>query len=145
MRTSPSPDQSRLLMWVIVALALADGVLHFALDFILFRGNLFGPVPGPPPRLFLPLNQLFVLNAIGYVILVGAVLITARHPRPWAWVVDAGLALFAAAAIVGWVVYGLPNPRGLGYASKAIEAALLIALAAHMAMQRRAPSPASTR
>ena len=36
---------------------------------------------------------------------------------------------YAVATIVGWVMYGKPNPNGLGYTSKAIEAVLIAILA----------------
>lgn len=85
---------TRLILPVIISvLALADGLLHFMLDFVMFNGNLWGsgsqagPPPGPPPgaaagaggpppggppglQLPLPNNELFVLNAIGYIVLV---------------------------------------------------------------------------
>src|ERR1700724_3425235 len=90
---------NRLTLWilpiVITILALADGVLHFALDIILFRGNFLGrlgpppgapaaPAPAAPPRpplpvpIPLPLNQMFVLNIVGYVILVAAFWLSPR-------------------------------------------------------------------
>ena len=68
---------------IIAVLALADGVIHLLLDFILFGGRggpPSGPRPaippgGPPPAarafpFFLPLNVLFLLNFIGAVVLV---------------------------------------------------------------------------
>src|SRR5215470_8244938 len=92
---------SRLLAIVITILALADGVLHFSLDYLLFRGNLIGrlgPPPGAapppgggggPPQFPLPLNQLFVLNLLGYIVLLLIFWFVAPHLGDWAWVVDA--------------------------------------------------------
>src|SRR5438046_10643001 len=42
-----------ILPAIITVFALADGVLHRSLDFVLFRGRLFGS-PGPPPGGGLP-------------------------------------------------------------------------------------------
>ena len=41
--------------------------------------------------------------------------------------------VYAAASIVNWLQIGGPNPRGLGYTSKALEIALIIALLADWA------------
>lgn len=94
-RADPSLDcqmatQIRGPLAVLISLlALADGVLHLSLNFVLFRGNLFGslgpppgaPAPpggGGPPSFLVPLNQAFTLNLIGYVVLVLLFLSSAR-------------------------------------------------------------------
>jgi hypothetical protein len=178
-----------LTRWIlplgITVLALADGVLHLTLDFVLFHGQLFGsgagggppggaaagratvagassasapvasgtaagaaPVgtsaagpggagapPGPPSMPFpLPLNELFLLNFLGFVVLV---LWFWFGPRRWAWLarrrwlIDLVLLLYTAASVVGWFAVGRPNPMGLGYLSKALELALILALVVH--------------
>src|SRR5512133_567043 len=83
---APESDRSPFARWILPAiitvLALADGLVHLSLDFVLFRGNFFGPgrsgpppgrlAPPPgggPPQLPLPLNELFLLNFVGYVVL----------------------------------------------------------------------------
>jgi hypothetical protein len=131
----------------IVILALADGVIHLLLDFVLFRGRFFGsafpagPRPGaapgraaPPggPRLALPLplNELFLLNFLGAVVLVALFLYSRRWEavkRVWVNVIMIG---YAAVTFIAWWMFGRPNPMGLGYLSKGIEILLIIALAA---------------
>jgi hypothetical protein len=135
-----------ILRILVAVFVLADGALHLALDFVLFRGNLFGnpfaggppsgsPPPGSPPRtggappLPLPLNQLFLLNFVGAVIL--AVLYWFAHRRlgSKSWIINIILIFYEAAAFAGWLLFGSPNPMGLGYLSKAIEIFIIGALA----------------
>jgi len=132
----------------ITVLALGSGVLHLALDMVLFRGNFgyfrvgepaqgsppgggSGPPPGaaPPPQLPLPLNELFLLNFVGWVVLVALFWLA---PRTWAWLIDALMVLYTLAIFGGWAYIGSPNPMNLGYLSKAIEVVLLIALLVHL-------------
>jgi hypothetical protein len=148
---------TRLLAILITILALADGVLHFSLDYVLFRGNLFGrlgPPPGAPapppggggPEFPLPLNQLFVLNLCGYIVLLLIFWFIAPRLGNWAWLVDAVFIVYVAIIFVGWVSIGGPNPRGLGYLSKTIEILLILALLAHMwtlLSRTRSSSPAT--
>jgi hypothetical protein len=132
----------RILRPVVAILALADGVLHFLLDFILYRGNLIGPlvprtppagtVPAQPPLparanpLILQLNQLFLLNFIGAIILVVLFWLAPRWLGTRRWLMSAVLILYEAAAFIGWIIYGRPNPMGLGYLSKGIEIIVVI-------------------
>jgi hypothetical protein len=116
-----------MLRIAIIILATADGLLHLALDFVLFRGNLFGALPFPSP-FPLPLNRLFVLNFVGYVVLAAAFWYAPRFLGPRRWLVDVVLMVYSVLSVVGWFQVGMPNPRGLGYLSKALEAALIVAL-----------------
>ena len=80
----------------------------------------------------LPLNQLFLLNAIGYAVLLlifwlGPVFFGRRR-----WVIDVLLVLYALAAMVGWFYVGMPNPMNLGYISKTLEIVMILALLLHM-------------
>jgi hypothetical protein len=131
-----------ILQVIITILALADGVLHFSLDYVLFRGNLFGspfpagPRPGgaPGPRanpFILPLNELFLLNLIGEVVLVLLFWSSRRWLGERRWVIDLVMIAFVAATFGGWLAFGRPNPMGLGYLSKGIEIALVLALFVH--------------
>jgi len=139
---------------VITALALASGVLHLALDMVLFRGNFgffrlgeapsgpppgapSGPPPGAPapPQLPLPLNQLFLLNFVGWIVLIVLFWVV---PRAWAWLIDVAMILYTLAIFAGWMYIGAPNPMNLGYLSKAVEVILLIALLAYLWSGRRA-------
>jgi hypothetical protein len=135
-----------LVRALIVILALGDGVLHLSLDFILFRGNLIGggfpagPRPGlppggggprPGPRLtpfILPLNELFVLNFIGEVVLVLLFWFSPRWLGGRRWWVDVVMIVYAAATFGAWLVFGRPNPMDLGYLSKGVEVLLIIVL-----------------
>jgi hypothetical protein len=127
-----------MLRLVIVLLALADGVLHFALNFVLFRGNVFGTLPFRSP-FPLPMNQLFLLNFVGYVVLAVVFWYAPRFLGPRRWLVNVVLIVYTLLSIIGWVKIGLPNPQGLGYLSKALELALIVALAvdAWSVMRRR--------
>jgi hypothetical protein len=119
-----------MLRIVVVILAIADGLLHLALDFVLFRGNVFGRLPFSSP-FPLPLNQLFFLNLIGFVVLAAAFWFAPRFLGPRRWLVDVVLIVYAMLSILGWVQIGKPNPQGLGYLSKALEVGLIVALAVH--------------
>jgi hypothetical protein len=132
---------NRLLRIVIVVLALADGVLHLLLDFILFGGRNGPPAgsrptppPGSPPpgarpfALPVPLNVLFLLNFIGEVVLVLLFWFGPRWLGRKRWLIDVIMIIYAAATFVAWVMFGRPNPMGLGYLSKGIEIGLIIAL-----------------
>lgn len=119
-----------MLRTLIIILAIADGLLHVALNVVVFRGNFFGPLPFPS-AFPLPLNQLFVLNLVGYVILAVAFWAAPRVLGARQWLVDAALVVFTALSIVGWLQINRPNPQGLGYLSKALELALIVALVIH--------------
>jgi len=120
MDTKTETTTQRVLPWVIAILALADGFLHLSLDLVLFRGNFFQN----------DLSVQFLLNFIGYVVLTAAYLLGRRRLGRRYWVMDLVLICYAGASFVLWLGRGGPNPRGLGYPSKAIEVVLIIALLA---------------
>jgi hypothetical protein len=112
-------EMSRWILRIaIVILALADGVLHLALDLVLFKGRLFQS----------SLSELFLLNFIGFVALVVVFLLSLRWLTERHWVADVVLIGYAAAAVLAWLYSGSPNPFALGYISKAIEIGLVGAL-----------------
>ena len=119
-----------MLRLAVIILAIADGLLHLALDFVLFRGNVLGPLPFPSP-FPLPMNQLFALNFVGYLVLAGTFWYAPRFLGARRWLVNVVLIAYTLLSILGWVQIGLPNPQGLGYLSKALEVALIVALAVH--------------
>ena len=92
-----------ILRTVVVSLTLATALIHARL------GGL-----------------LFALNAIGYLVLVAAMVL----PGPVArvrWLVRLALMAFTAATIGGWVLFGVRFP--LAYVDKAVELVLLVFLA----------------
>jgi hypothetical protein len=135
-----------ILPIIITVLALTDGVIHLLLNFVLFgggRGGPPGPPPGAPPRggpppgaggipFILPLNQLFVLNFVGAVILVLLFWVGLRWLGRRSWLVDVVMIGYAATTFVAWLLFGRPNPMDLGYLSKSIEFVLVIALLVHI-------------
>ncbi len=149
------------LRGIIAVLALADGILHFVLDIVLFRGRFWGsafpaggrpdaapgagPRPGLPaggaapraagPRIALPLplNELFLLNFVGEVVLVSLFLWSRRLPVERRWWINLVMIGYVALTFTGWWLYGRPNPMGLGYLSKGIEILLVVTLIADIA------------
>jgi hypothetical protein len=147
-----------VLPGIITILALVDGVVHLLLDYVLFGGRLWGSAApagappsgaapgagtagmppgggggGPSNPFILPLNELFLLNCLGYVALVAAFWLAPRWLGARRWLVDVALIVYAAASIVGWLEVGRPNPHNLGYRSKGLEIALILGLLAHLA------------
>jgi hypothetical protein len=138
---------SHLILPVLISvLALADGALHFALDVVLFRGNFFGRLgpppgapsgpppgapPGPPIPLPLPLNQMFVLNLVGYVVLVALFWFVLTRRPTWLRATNGLMIVYVIVVFLAWVEFGAPNPMGLGYLSKSTEVLLVVALLAH--------------
>lgn len=146
----------KILRILIPILTLADGALHLSLDFVLFRGNLFGnpfgggPPPGAPPRggggpppMPIPLNQLFVLNFVGAVILALVYSFAPRWLGRRSWWVNVVLIGYEATTFAGWWLFGRPNPMNLGYLSKSIEIILIVALVAGIWLALRSRESAS--
>ena len=121
----------RILLLATVVLAVADGVLHLALDVVLFRGRFFAN----------QLSILFLLDFVGYIVLAAAFLFRERLLGNRAWLLNLLIAVYSLAAIVMWAQRNGPNPMNLGYASKALEVLLIVAVAAHWwTTQRRTPT-----
>ncbi len=80
----------------------------------------------------LPLNELFLLNLIGAVILVLIFWFGIRWLGRRIWVVDVVMIGYAATTFAAWWAFGRPNPMGLGYLSKGIEIVLIVALLTHI-------------
>ncbi len=142
-----------ILPTIITILAVADGLVHLRLNYVFFKGKIwgtpsFGPPPGAPagsgppagfkppqaiPGVSLPLNELFTLNVLGFILLAALLWVVLLRLGALAWVMDVVLILFTATAFVGWFRVGKPNPSGLGYFSKGIEIVLIAALVVHLA------------
>src|ERR1700694_1997671 len=138
---------ARTLRVAITVLAIADGALHFSLDLVLFRGNFFGPLwpppgaaqaapanttPGPPLPLPLHMNPMFLLNCIGYLVLIALFWFALRRLPTWSRALDVVFIVYVVATVLGWLDYGAPNPRGLGYLAKGVEVVLVVCLLAHV-------------
>src|SRR5436190_1470851 len=104
----------RILVAATAALALADGVLHLAIV-VLFSRRF-------PSFATSSLGLMFLANFFGYVVLTAAFLFGRRRLGDRAWLANLLLIVYAAGSIGVWVWYGRPNPMGLGYPSKALEA-----------------------
>lgn len=96
-----------LLTGVIVELTLATAIIHFTLG-----------------------GTLFVLNAVGYVALAAACLVTVAVPMPgirrFSWLPRVGLAAFASITIVAYLVVG--PYFTLGWLTKGVELAIVMLL-----------------
>ena len=78
------------------------------------------------------MNELFLLNCIGFIALVLVLWLVLRRFGCAVWVVDVALIAFTTLSIVGWVRVGKPDPMGYGHISKGVEIALIIVLLAHI-------------
>ncbi len=109
-------DVSRLriqpLEVAISALTGATGFLHLSLS-----------LDSPAPVRF-PLPGLFLLNGIGFLVLIMLLYLPALHPyqRALRWL----LILYTVATLLCWVAFGFRN--ALGYLALGIELALLALL-----------------
>ena len=91
------------LRTAIVGLTLATGWIHFTLG-------------GP----------LFTLNALGYLVAAGAMVVPLALAVRFRWLIRLGLIGYAATAIAAWFAMG---PRyDIAYLAKAIEVALIALL-----------------
>jgi len=105
----------------IVILALVDAAIHFSLDIVVFHGQFF----------LNTLTALFLLNALGYLGLVILFILGFRTPVGVRRAIDLLLIVYIVVTFAAWLAFGHPNPLGLGYASKAVEAVLVLALVVH--------------
>jgi len=134
-----------VLTTILVLLAVAIGVLHFALDFVLFRGNIFVKLPRPPGGgggpglpLGLDLPQLFLANLILFVILALLVIAAARAKAGVRIGIDLLLIVAALVTLYGWNNFRRPNPHGLGVWAVSMELALIVFAILHAVTLRRA-------
>ena len=114
--------QRQPLAMAIVVLAFLDGVIHLSLDWIFFQGQLLADM----------LSVLFVLTFLGYLGLIAAFVLSAQSSRWQRLAIDLIMIGYAAVAFFAWLAAGRPNPLNLGYLSKAIEVALIVALIVHI-------------
>lgn len=98
---------SVMLRLGIVALTLATAYIHFTLG-----------------------SAMFLANALGFVVLAGAMAAPVAIAERHRWLIRAALAAFTVATIVGWLVFGARF--WLAYVDKAIEIALIALLLVEM-------------
>lgn len=142
----PAPWRIGPLEIAIILLALATALMH--LDKALAMGLFGGSAPaapagmpgGGPPRgrptgvpggglpLPLPLPVLFLLNFLGYLILIAARYLPIPPPRRYQRMIRWALIVYAATTLLGYyAVVGLA-PVPLGAPDKAVEIALIVFL-----------------
>lgn len=93
------------LQYGIIALTLATAAIHF---FLLFP------------------DKVFILNALGYVALLGALYLPLAALAPYRNWARWGLIIYTAVTIVLWAFVG--SRDWLAYLTKAIELALIVLL-----------------
>ncbi len=123
------------LLAIVVLLALAVGVLHLALNFVLFGGDF-----SKEPRLWglgLPLAQLFLANCIAYLVLAVLFVAVSRGRPAFRVGVDLLLILVTVATLIGWNSIRRPNPRGLGTWALVLEIALIVFAVVHALTLRK--------
>jgi hypothetical protein len=98
-----------VLQFVIIGLAVATAAIHIFLAVTQMNNDL-----------------LFILNGLGYLVLVGALYLPLPQLAPYRnWIRWALIAL-AAITVVLWIIIGARTP--IAYLDKAIEVALIVAL-----------------
>ena len=111
-----------VLAIIIPILALVDGLVHLTLDLTVFHGNFTQNT----------LSELFLLNFLGYVVLIVAFFLISRLSASWRSALDVLMIVYAAVTFFEWVSRGGPNPMGLAYVAKPAEILLVVALVAHV-------------
>lgn len=94
------------LQYGIIALTVATALIHFILAF----------------------DITFILNGLGYLVLLGALYLPLPFLAPYRGYVRWALMLYAAVTIVLWAVITGASYSLIGYLTKAIELALIVLL-----------------
>lgn len=147
------------LQIAIILLAVATAVIHLYLGLGMGMGGGGHMAPpagahptgaGAPPRggmggpggpgglmsmLPLPLPTLFILNFVGYIVLVAALYLPflQRFQTIIRWLLIA----FAAVTVILWYVLVGSHPNTIGYADKAVEVVLIVLLLIEAFQPRR--------
>ena len=122
---TPRRTVSRIgrLQIAIIVLAVITAVLHLFLGISLIAAGGLAPTG---PWLLQVLPTLFILNFLGYIILIGALyspqLKLYQHIICWV------LILFTAVTIIAYFVIDGLTPNPIGYVDKLIEVAIIILL-----------------
>jgi hypothetical protein len=123
------------LQIAIITLVIVTALVHLQRGIGMFSGGPpgGGPPGGGPPGGFnimqtlpVPLPVLFLLNGIGYLVLVGALYLPAlaRYRRVVRWLLIA----FAAVTIVMYFLIAGLSPNPIGIIDKIVEVALIVLL-----------------
>ncbi len=111
-----------VLSIVIPILALVDGLVHLSLDLTLFHANFT----------LSTLSELFLLNFLGYLVLIAAFLLSVNASTGRRTLVDVVMIAFAVVTFLAWLSKGGPNPMDFAFISKPAEFLLVVALVAHV-------------
>ena len=119
-------NNPKILRTLILAFGLVTALVHF---WLVYSGLTRPRNPG--------VSYQFLANGVGYLLLLGAFLLTRTSQGQWGRIVQYLLMAFAAGSIVAWVVVNqgrflLP----LSIFDKVIEALLIIALWLHLRVTR---------
>jgi hypothetical protein len=111
----------------IIVLAALTAAVHFYLAYITFVLIAQGPLPpGATAEALLPFASLFLLNGIGYLVLVAA-LYMSRLQR-FQWFTRLVLIGYTLLTIVAWYVLAASRANLFDYSDKLIEAGLIVLL-----------------
>jgi hypothetical protein len=130
------------LQIVIIVLVVITALIHLQLGTRVFAGGPPGGRPagaqaGPPPggasggfnimqMIPIPLPFLFLLNWIGYLVLVSALYLP--QLRPYQPIVRWLLIIFAAVTVIMYFAINGFRPNPLGIFAKVVEVALIVLL-----------------
>jgi hypothetical protein len=105
------------LQVAIIVLALATAAVHFYLAFVLM------------PAATGSIDPLFLLNGLGYLVLVAALYLPLAFLARWRSLIRWLLVGFTAVTVLAWFLLTLGAERTtLGYVDKLIEIALIVLL-----------------
>ena len=122
-----SLPQMRFLRIGIIALTVLTAAVHFYLVYITFVMIAQGPLPpGATVEVMLPFAILFLLNGIGYIVLVAALYMSRlqRFQMSVRWL----LIGYTALTIVLWFFMKASHADWFDYSDKLIEAGLIALL-----------------
>ena len=122
-----SLPQMSFLRRGIIVLTVLTAAVHFYLAYITFVLIAQGPLPpGATAETLFPFAILFLLNGIGYIVLVAALYMSRLQRFQWStrWV----LIGYTLLTIVAWYVLAASRANLFDYSDKLIEAGLIVLL-----------------
>ena len=124
---------ARSLGIIIVVLALVDGLIHLSLNIFVVHGITNRP----------PISDLFFLNFLGYMVLVGAFLVLRSSTFSTRRLIDILLVVYPIVTLAAWIYFtkGRGNPFGLAEISKPAEVILALAALVHLTQLGKEEAP----